>query len=191
MVSKLFGLELVQDGHVPAQVLGEYAQRWVAAQWILVIAALALLILESTEWRSPLLVGLLVPLVFINAPSAVFEFFRGTAGHWIAFIVVLGVLYTPSPYIPAPTNLWASIILLFVAAPGFIVGVRYSIWGILISFVIALVLGTQHVVDSNRDQLGPMSTFRTGRRLPTTIALVLTIFIPIYFTLSYFNVITI
>ena len=90
----------------------------------------------------------------------------------------------PFPH-PAPTNLWSAIILLIVVAPGWLVGFRFSLWGVILSLVVALILATQHVSDAHsNDPQGPTATFTQQRRLPTTIALILTIVIPIYFFIS-------
>lgn len=192
MVSPTFGMD-AQSGphlsmitellkHSTEPMLAAFQHRWSIAQWILLVAILFLLIIDHTEYKSPLLVGLLVPLVFINAPDVIFDFFRKEPGHWIAVIVVLGILYTPPVYIPPPTNLWTSIILLIVVAPHFFVSLRTTWWGILISLVIALVLATQHVTDAHaNDPDGPRGTFTQPRRVPTTVALIIVIIIPIIF----------
>lgn len=161
---------LQRGGHI-------YGQSTNITQWILTIAALVLLILDNVEFRSEMLVGLLIPLLFLNLPHVLFQFFRGTVGHWISFIVVLAILYTPPVNIPGPTNLWVSIILLLVVAPSVVVHLRFTWYGALISLVIALFLGGQHLADRRST---PAGAFTDTRRLPTTIALILVIAIPIY-----------
>jgi len=192
MVSPTFGmtaegaphLQMVTQflQHTAEPVLASIQHRWSIAQWILLIAIIFLLVIDNTEYKSPLLIGLLVPLIFINAPDVIFRFFRDEPGHWIAVIVVLGILYTPPVYIPPPTNLWTSIVLLIVVAPHFFVAFRYNFWGILVSMIIAAFLATQHVTDAHsNDPDGPRGTFTQPRRVPTTVALIITIIIPIFF----------
>jgi lysylphosphatidylglycerol synthetase-like protein (DUF2156 family) len=189
MVSPTLGMgeshiEMVRQVLMPysAEMLSAFEHRWAWAQWVLLVAALILLAVDSTEYRSPMLVGLLVPLIFINAPDLVFDFFRHEPGHWISAILVLAVLYTPPIYIPPPTNLWASIILLIVVAPTWLVRtLRFSPWGILISFLIAIFLLFQHFQHSSTEPEGYQGALTKQHRLPTTLPLLVCVIIPIYF----------
>eukprot|EP00897_Mesotaenium_endlicherianum_P006239 jgi/Mesen1/5643/ME000286S04853 len=155
-------------------------------RWILIIAAIFLLAIDQTEWRSEMLVGLLVPIIFFNLPHLLWNFFRGEWGHWIALIVVLGILYTPPVYIPGPTNLWISIILLIVVSPSPLVALRHNLWGPLLSLVVAIVLGVQHLSDRHHES-GAQGAFTDSKRLPTTVAIFVVFLVPIYLFFAYLN----
>jgi hypothetical protein len=58
-------------------------------QWLATIAAIYLLVLDRTNWRTNMLTSLLVPYIFLNLPSLIFNIFRGEIGKWIAFVAVV------------------------------------------------------------------------------------------------------
>lgn len=45
-------------------------------KWVASFAAIYLLILDRTNWRSNMLTALLVPYIFFSFPSVLFNFFR-------------------------------------------------------------------------------------------------------------------
>nr|QKX94682.1 cold temperature stress protein [Populus simonii x Populus nigra] len=47
-------------------------------KWVASFAAIYLLILDRTNWRSNMLTSLLVPYIFFSLPSVLFNFFRGS-----------------------------------------------------------------------------------------------------------------
>jgi hypothetical protein len=114
-------------------------------RWLAVIAAIYLLVLDRTNWRTNLLTALLVPYLALQLPEPVFGYLRGGIGAWIAFIAVVIRLFFASRF---PHNgdleLPVSFILLVVTAPSLIVGVRYTIISDLASLVIGLYLLIQH-----------------------------------------------
>ncbi|KAH9302842.1 hypothetical protein KI387_014425, partial [Taxus chinensis] len=67
-------------------------------QWLATIAAIYLLILDRTNWRTHMLTSLLVPYIFLNLPSIIFSFLRGEVGKWIAFIAVILRLFFPQHF---------------------------------------------------------------------------------------------
>ncbi|KAL8124813.1 hypothetical protein AgCh_012459 [Apium graveolens] len=64
-------------------------------KWVASFAAIYLLILDRTHWRTNMLTGLLVPYIFFSFPWALFNLFRGEVGKWIAFVAVVLRLFFP------------------------------------------------------------------------------------------------
>ncbi|KAF9678397.1 hypothetical protein SADUNF_Sadunf07G0030700 [Salix dunnii] len=64
-------------------------------KWVASFAAIYLLILDRTNWKSNILTSLLVPYIFFSLPSVLFNFFRGEVGRWIAFVAVVLRLFFP------------------------------------------------------------------------------------------------
>ncbi|KAE9614364.1 putative cold-regulated 413 protein [Lupinus albus] len=64
-------------------------------KWIASFAAIYLLILDRTNWKTNMLTSLLVPYVFFSLPGSLFHFFRGEVGKWIAFVTVVLRLFFP------------------------------------------------------------------------------------------------
>ncbi|EEF22548.1 COR413-PM2, putative, partial [Ricinus communis] len=63
-------------------------------EWIASFAAIYLLILDRTNWRTNILTGLLIPYIFFSLPSILFSLFRGDLGKWIAFVAVILRLFS-------------------------------------------------------------------------------------------------
>ncbi|KAK3420845.1 hypothetical protein EUGRSUZ_G00491 [Eucalyptus grandis] len=64
-------------------------------EWVASFAAIYLLVLDRTNWRTNILTGLLIPYIFFSLPSLLFNVFRGEVGEWIAFIAVILRLFFP------------------------------------------------------------------------------------------------
>ncbi|XP_057250666.1 cold-regulated 413 plasma membrane protein 2-like [Beta vulgaris subsp. vulgaris] len=58
-------------------------------KWLASFAAIYLLILDRTNWRTNMLTSLLVPYIFFSLPTGIFHLLRGEVGKWIAFIAVV------------------------------------------------------------------------------------------------------
>ena len=64
-------------------------------KWLAFIAAVYLLVLDRTNWKTNMLTGLLVPYIFFTLPGVLFSLVRGEVGAWIAFVVVILRLFFP------------------------------------------------------------------------------------------------
>lgn len=116
-------------------------------QWLAVIAAIYLLVLNRTNWRTNLLTALLVPYLALQLPDPLFGYLRGDIGAWIAFIAVVIRLFFAQKYpdlINGDMELPIAFVLLVVTAPKLIVGVRGTVISDLISLGIGAYLLWQH-----------------------------------------------
>lgn len=113
-------------------------------QYLAVIAAICLFVLDRSNWRTSILTALLVPYIALNLPGFLFGFVRGEIGHWIAFVAVVIKLFFPRN-IPDHSELPASLILLMVTAPNMVVALRVLFWGELISIGIGFYLMYEHI----------------------------------------------
>jgi hypothetical protein len=142
-------------------------------QYLAVIAAVYLFVLDRTNWRTNLLTALLVPYIFLNLPSFLLDFMRGEIGYWVAFVALVIKLFFPK-YIPEHTELPASLILLLVTAPSLVVGLRFNLYGQLISIGIGSYLIYEHVYKS-----GGVRESVSQRGAPITIGIVVLFVAPI------------
>ncbi|KAH7429240.1 hypothetical protein KP509_09G038300 [Ceratopteris richardii] len=114
-------------------------------RWLASIAAIYLLILDRTNWRTNILTGLLVPYIFLNLPSIIFNIFRGEIGRWIAFVAIVLRLFFPRRF-PDWLEVPAAMILLLVAAPSLLANyLRSSVIGYIISLLIGVYLLQEHI----------------------------------------------
>ncbi|CAM6106379.1 unnamed protein product [Calypogeia fissa] len=113
-------------------------------QYLAVIAAIYLFVINRTNWRTNVLTSLLVPYIFLNLPGIVLSIFRGEIGYWIAFVALVIKLFFPQ-YIPNHSELPASLVLLLVTAPSVVVGLRFTMAGYCISLVIGFYLMYEHI----------------------------------------------
>ncbi|KAH7351514.1 hypothetical protein KP509_19G000800 [Ceratopteris richardii] len=114
-------------------------------RWLASIAAIYLLILDRTNWRTNILTALLVPYIFLNLPSIVFNFLRGEVGRWIAFIAIVLRLFFPRHF-PDWLELPGALILLLVAAPSLLANnLRANVVGYIISLLIGVYLLQEHI----------------------------------------------
>ncbi|RVW48436.1 Cold-regulated 413 plasma membrane protein 2 [Vitis vinifera] len=67
-------------------------------EWLASFAAIYLLILDRTNWKTNILTALLIPYIFFSLPSILFNFFSGQVGKWIAFIAVVLRLFFPKRF---------------------------------------------------------------------------------------------
>ncbi|XP_004309861.1 PREDICTED: cold-regulated 413 plasma membrane protein 2-like [Fragaria vesca subsp. vesca] len=64
-------------------------------KWLASCAAIYLLVLDRTNWRTNMLTSLLLPYIFFSLPWGIFNLLRGEVGSWIAFVVVVLRLFFP------------------------------------------------------------------------------------------------
>ncbi|CAI8585140.1 unnamed protein product [Vicia faba] len=62
------------------------------------VAAIYLLVLDRTNWKTNILTSLLIPYIFFSLPQLVFGAFRGEIGKWIALVTVVLKLFIPKHY---------------------------------------------------------------------------------------------
>lgn len=139
-------------------------------------AAIYLLILDRTNWRTNMLTALLVPYIFLSLPTVIFSFLRGEVGRWIAFIAVVLRLFFPRHF-PDWLEMPGSLILLLVVAPGFFAGtVRGGILGVIICLVIGCYLLQEHIRASG----GFRNSFTKRNGISNTIGIVLLLVYPVW-----------
>ncbi|KAL0365460.1 UNVERIFIED_CONTAM: cold-regulated plasma membrane protein 2 [Sesamum angustifolium] len=112
-------------------------------KWVAAVAAIYLLILDRTNWKTNILTSLLIPYIFLSLPSWLFSLLRGELGKWIAIIAVVLRLFFPQHF-PDWLELPGALILLIVVAPSFIaVTIRGTLWSIyLLGHWVLLAAGT-------------------------------------------------
>lgn len=113
-------------------------------QWLAVIAAIYLFVVNRTEWRTNILTSLLVPYVTLNLPNFVFKYFRGEIGLWVAFVAVVLKLFFPQHF-PDHADLPAWLVILMVTLPNLIVGWRFHLVGVILSLLIGFYLMYEHI----------------------------------------------
>ncbi|XP_010531212.1 PREDICTED: cold-regulated 413 plasma membrane protein 2-like isoform X3 [Tarenaya hassleriana] len=64
-------------------------------RWVASFAAIYLLILDRTSWRTNTMTSLLAPYLFISLPPVISLFMRGEFGKWIALCLVVLRLFCP------------------------------------------------------------------------------------------------
>ncbi|KAL9238172.1 hypothetical protein vseg_012636 [Gypsophila vaccaria] len=169
--------------HDPVTLLAVFGVSTVFFQWIASIAAIYLLILDHTNWKTNILTGLLVPYIFFSLPWLVFVFLRGEIGMWVAFIAVVLRLFFPRQF-PDWLELPGAIILIIVVAPNLIAtNVRDSSLGVAVCLVIGCYLLQEHIRASG----GFRNSFTKANGLSNTIGIVLLLVFPVwYFVATFF-----
>ncbi|XP_020591798.1 cold-regulated 413 plasma membrane protein 2 [Phalaenopsis equestris] len=140
-------------------------------------AAIYLLILDRTNWKTNMLTALLVPYIFLSLPaSTIFFLERGEVGRWIAFIAVVLRLFFPRHF-PDWLEMPGSLILLLVVAPGFFANtVRGGILGVIICLIIGCYLLQEHIRASG----GFRNSFTKTNGISNTIGIVLLLVYPVW-----------
>jgi hypothetical protein len=145
-------------------------------KWLAFFAAVYLLILDRTNWKTNMLTGLLVPYIFFTLPGVLFSLIRGEVGNWIAIIVVVLRLFFPRHF-PDWLELPGSLILLTVVAPSlFAHTFRDDFVGIFICLVIGCYLLQEHIRASG----GFREAFRKANGVSNTIGIVLLFIYPVW-----------
>lgn len=164
--------EMVVLGSVSVSIL-----RWLAS-----IAAIYLLILDRTNWRTNILTGLLVPYIFLNLPSLIFNVFRGEIGRWIAFIAIVLRLFFPRHF-PDWLELPGALILLLVAAPSLLANdLRANVVGYIFSLLIGVYLLQEHI----RAAGGFRRAFSERHGVSNTIGIILLFVCPLWELIKFF-----
>ncbi|XVF00632.1 hypothetical protein REPUB_Repub04eG0017600 [Reevesia pubescens] len=114
-------------------------------EWIASCAAIYLLILDRTNWKTNILTSLLIPYIFLSLPALLFNILRGDIGKWIAFVYVVLRLFFPRHF-PDWLELPGALILLIVVAPSLISSTIRDSWiGVVICLAIACYLLQEHI----------------------------------------------
>ncbi|KAJ7540194.1 hypothetical protein O6H91_10G004800 [Diphasiastrum complanatum] len=145
-------------------------------RWLAVIAAIFLIVIDRTNWKTNFLTALLVPYIGLNLPPLLFNLLRGEIGKWIAFVAVVMQLFFPR-HVRDELELPAALVLLLVTLPNLLaIHVRNSIFGVLISMVIGAYLLYQHITAAG----GFKKAFAGKRGVPVTIGILLLFVSPIW-----------
>ncbi|XP_065618902.1 cold-regulated 413 plasma membrane protein 2 [Quercus suber] len=145
-------------------------------EWLAAFAAIYLLILDRTNWKTNILTSLLIPYIFLSLPSLLFSILRGEIGKWIAFVAVVLRLFFPKRF-PDWLELPGAFILLTVAAPSLLADTVRDSWvGVLICLAIAGYLLQEHIRASG----GFRNSFTKANGLSNTIGIVLLFIYPVW-----------
>ncbi|KAL6637932.1 hypothetical protein ACP70R_025504 [Stipagrostis hirtigluma subsp. patula] len=145
-------------------------------KWLAFLAAVYLLILDRTNWKTNMLTGLLVPYIFFTLPHVLFSLIRGEVGKWIAIIVVILRLFFPRRF-PDWLELPGAIILLTVVAPSLFADTFRGDWvGIFICLGIGCYLLQEHIRASG----GFRNAFTRGNGVSNSIGILLLFIYPVW-----------
>ncbi|XP_021896732.1 cold-regulated 413 plasma membrane protein 1 [Carica papaya] len=151
-------------------------------EWLASFAAIYLLILDRTNWRTNILTSLLIPYIFFSLPSILFGLFRGDVGKWIAFIAVVLRLFFPRHF-PDWLELPAALILLIVVAPSiFASNFRSNLVGVAICLAIACYLLQEHIRASG----GFRNSFTKAKGVSNTVGIILLFVYPAWAFIIHF-----
>ncbi|KAL6270238.1 cold-regulated 413 plasma membrane protein 1 [Prunus yedoensis var. nudiflora] len=145
-------------------------------KWVASFAAIYLLVLDRTNWKSNILTGLLIPYIFFTLPSILFNFFRGQIGRWIALVAVILRIFFPKHF-PEWLELPAALILLIVVAPSLIANTVRGDWiGVVICLIIAGYLLQEHI----RAAGGFRNAFTKANGVSNTVGIVILFVYPVW-----------
>ncbi|XP_061360576.1 cold-regulated 413 plasma membrane protein 2 [Gastrolobium bilobum] len=145
-------------------------------KWVASFAAIYLLILDRTNWRTNMLTSLLVPYLFFSLPGSLFQFFRGEVGKWVAFIAVVLRLFLPKHF-PDWLEIPGSMILILVVAPDFFALKLRENWvGIAIDLFIGCYLLQEHIRASG----GFRNSFTQRHGISNTLGIIFLIVYPVW-----------
>ncbi|KAK8958102.1 Cold-regulated 413 plasma membrane protein 2 [Platanthera guangdongensis] len=139
-------------------------------------AAIYLLILDRTNWKTNMLTSLLVPYIFLSLPSVIFSLLRCEIGKWFAFIAVVLRLFFPR-HLPDWLEMPGSLIILLVVAPNFFATtVRGGIIGVIICLGIGCYLLQEHIRASG----GFRNAFTKSKGVSNTVGIVILFVYPVW-----------
>ncbi|KAI8554374.1 hypothetical protein RHMOL_Rhmol05G0093700 [Rhododendron molle] len=145
-------------------------------QWIASVAAIYLLVLDRTNWRTNILTALLIPYIFFSLPSLVFNFLRGEVGEWVTFIGVVVRLFF-AKYYPDWLEMPGALLLLIVVAPSLIADTLRDSWiGAVICLAIACYLLQEHIRASG----GFRNAFTRSNGISNTVGIVILLVYPVW-----------
>lgn len=151
-------------------------------QWVASFAAIYLLILDRTNWKTNILTGLLVPYIFFSLPTLLFSLFRGQVGRWIAFIAVILRIFFPDRF-PDWLELPAAMILIVLVAPTLFADTLRDSWiGAAICLVIACYLLQEHI----RAAGGFRNSFTRANGISNSIGIIILLVYPVWYLIVYF-----
>lgn len=150
-------------------------------KWVAFVAAVYLLVLDRTNWKTNMLTSLLIPYIFFSLPSILFGFFRGEVGKWIAFVAVILRLFFPRHF-PDWLELPGALILLIVVSPSLIaVTIRDNWIGLLVCLVIGCYLLQEHIRASG----GFRNSFTKANGVSNTIGIIVLLVYPLWAIVLY------
>ncbi|XP_047310429.1 cold-regulated 413 plasma membrane protein 2-like [Impatiens glandulifera] len=153
-----------------------YVDTSTSLEWIASFAAIYLLILDRTNWRTNMLTSLLVPYIFLSLPVVLFNYFSGDFGKWVAFIAVVLRMFFPRHF-PDWLEIPGSLVLLLVVAPNlFSYTLRYSIGSIVICLIIGCYLLQEHIKASG----GFRNALTRSHGISNTLGIVLLLVYPVW-----------
>ncbi|CAL9778497.1 unnamed protein product [Musa acuminata subsp. burmannicoides] len=145
-------------------------------------AAIYLLILDRTNWRTNMLTSLLIPYIFLSLPSVLFSLLRGEFGKWIAFIAIVLRLFFPRHF-PDWLEMPGALILLLVVSPGFFAyTIRDGVVGVFICLAIGCYLLQEHIRASG----GFRNSFTKSHGVSNSIGIILLLVYPIWRLVLHF-----
>nr|XP_009407429.2 PREDICTED: cold-regulated 413 plasma membrane protein 2-like isoform X1 [Musa acuminata subsp. malaccensis] len=145
-------------------------------------AAIYLLILDRTNWRTNMLTSLLIPYIFLSLPSVLFSLLRGEFGKWVASIAVILRLFFPRHF-PDWLEMPGALILLLVVSPGFFAStVRDSLIGVITCLAIGCYLLHEHIQASG----GFRNSFTKSHGVSNSIGIILLLVYPIWHLFLHF-----
>ncbi|XP_038713708.1 cold-regulated 413 plasma membrane protein 1-like [Tripterygium wilfordii] len=143
-------------------------------EWVASFAAIYLLILDRTNWKTNILTQLLIPYIFLSLPSIIFSLFRGEVGKWIALVAIVLRLFFPRRF-PDWLEMPAALIILLVVAPSLFASTLRSSWvGVAICLAIACYLLQEHIRASG----GFRNSFTKAHGISNTVGIVLLLVYP-------------
>ncbi|KAK6916506.1 Cold-regulated 413 protein [Dillenia turbinata] len=145
-------------------------------EWIASFAAIYLLILDRTNWRTNMLTTLLLPYIFFSLPSLLFNIFSGQVGKWIAFIAVIWRLFFPSRF-PNWLEMPAALILMLVVAPSLFSDTFRDSW---VGVVVCLIIGCYLLQEHIRATGGFRNSFAQAHGISNTLGLIVLLVYPIW-----------
>ncbi|KAG6485980.1 cold-regulated 413 plasma membrane protein 2-like [Zingiber officinale] len=150
-------------------------------QYLASFAAIYLLILDRTNWKTNMLTSLLIPYIFFSLPSLIFSFLRGEFGKWVALIAVVLRLFFPRRF-PDWLEMPGALILLLVVAPGFFAN---TIRGGIVGYFICLAIGCYLIQEHIRASGGFRNSFTKSNGISNSIGIILLFIYPVWALILY------
>jgi len=145
-------------------------------KWIASVAAIYLLVLDRTNWKTNMLTALLIPYIFFSLPSLIFNLFRGEVGKWIALVAVVIQLFFPKHF-REWFELPAAAVILIVVAPHLIAGTFRDNWvGSLVCLGVGCYLLQEHIRASG----GFRNAFTKANGISNTLGIIALVVFPIW-----------
>ncbi|CAN8257883.1 unnamed protein product [Cochlearia groenlandica] len=145
-------------------------------EWIASVAAIYLLVLDRTNWKTNMLTALLIPYIFFSLPSIVFNLFRGEIGSWIALVAVVVQLFFPKHF-REWFELPAAAVLLIVVAPGLLAGSFRDNW---VGLAVCLGIGCYLLQEHIRASGGFKNAFTKANGISNTLGIIALVVFPIW-----------